>query len=56
MAVMTPAPRTALQFLMTWEITHMKAFMLTLDSLGKPALSSGLIPLTPGLVDQYLMI
>src|SRR5689334_20793752 len=45
--------KDALQFLMTREITHMKAFMLALDSLGKPPLSVGLIPPTPGLVDQY---
>jgi manganese catalase len=48
-----PGTKDALQFLMTREITHMKAFMLALDSLGKPALSIGLIPPTPGLVDQY---
>jgi Mn-containing catalase len=48
-----PGTKDALQFLMTREITHMKAFMLALDSLGKPALSVGLIPPTPGLVDQY---
>ncbi|MBY0524498.1 MAG: manganese catalase family protein [Gemmataceae bacterium] len=45
--------KDALQFLMTREITHMKAFLLALESLGKPALSVGLIPPTPGLVDQY---
>ena len=38
---------------MTREITHMKAFMLALDSLGKDPLSIGKIPPTPGLVDQY---
>ncbi|MBV9504921.1 MAG: manganese catalase family protein [Acidobacteriia bacterium] len=43
----------ALQFLMTREITHMKAFTLALESLGKPAFSIGRIPPTPGLVDQY---
>ena len=43
----------ALQFLMTREITHMKAFTAALDSLGKPAFSIGRIPPTPGLVDQY---
>src|SRR3954452_22455176 len=48
-----PGTKDALQFLMTREITHMKAFMLALDSLGRPALSVGLIPPTPGLVDQY---
>ena len=43
----------ALQFLMTREITHMKAFMLALESMGKPALEIGLIPPTPELVNQY---
>jgi Mn-containing catalase len=43
----------ALQFLMTREITHMKAFTLALESLGKPEFSIGRIPPTPGLVDQY---
>jgi Mn-containing catalase len=43
----------ALQFLMTREITHMKAFMAALDSMGKPALSIGNIPPTPELVVQY---
>ena len=38
---------------MTREITHMKAFMLGLESLGKDPLSIGKIPPTPGLVDQY---
>ncbi len=45
--------REALQFLMTREITHMKAFMLGLESLGKDPLSIGEIPPTPGLVDKY---
>ncbi len=45
--------KDALQFLMTREITHMKAFMLALDSLGKHPLVIGQIPPTPGLVDQY---
>src|SRR4051812_33375452 len=44
---------SALQFLMTREITHMKAFALALESLGKPMLSIGKIPPSPGLVDQY---
>jgi manganese catalase len=48
-----PGTKDALQFLMTREITHMKAFMLALESLGKPPLSVGLIPPTQGLVDQY---
>src|SRR5579871_2909429 len=43
----------ALQFLMTREITHMKAFTAALESMGKPEFSIGRIPPTPGLVDQY---
>lgn len=43
----------ALQFLMTREITHMKAFTAALESMGKPAFSIGRIPPTAGLVDQY---
>jgi Mn-containing catalase len=43
----------ALQFLMTREITHMKAFTFALESLGKPTFSIGRIPPTPGIVDQY---
>jgi Mn-containing catalase len=43
----------ALQFLMSREITHMKAFAAALESMGKPAFSIGRIPPTPGLVDQY---
>jgi Mn-containing catalase len=45
--------KEALQFLMTREITHMKAFMLALESMGKDPLSIGEIPPTPGVVDQY---
>src|SRR5215203_827479 len=33
--------KEALQFLMTREITHMRAFMQALESLDKPALSIG---------------
>lgn len=43
----------ALQFLMTREITHMKAFTLALESMGKPVFSIGALPPTPGIVDQY---
>src|SRR6476469_5453045 len=43
----------ALQFLMTREITHMKAFTAALESLKKPRFSIGKIPPTPGLVDQF---
>jgi Mn-containing catalase len=46
--------KEALQFLMTREITHMKAFMLALDSLGVGPLEIGVIPPTEGVVDQYL--
>jgi Mn-containing catalase len=42
-----------LQFLMTREITHMRAFAAALDSMGKGRFSIGRIPPTPGLVDQY---
>jgi Mn-containing catalase len=45
--------RDALQFLMTREITHMKAFTAALESLGKDRFSIGNIPPTPGLVDEY---
>lgn len=46
--------KEALQFLMTREITHMKAFLLALESMGKDPLEVGEIPPTPGLVDQYM--
>jgi len=45
--------KDALQFLMTREITHMRAFTLALESMGKPAFSIGKIAPTPKLVDQY---
>lgn len=45
--------KDALQFLMTREITHMKVFMAALESMGKDPLDIGLIPPTPGLVNQY---
>jgi manganese catalase len=45
--------KDALQFLMTREITHMKAFSLALESMNKPALSIGRIAPTPGLVNQF---
>jgi Mn-containing catalase len=45
--------KEALQFLMTREITHMKAFMVALETMGKDPLSIGKIPPTPGIVDQY---
>lgn len=48
-----PGTIDALQFLMSREITHMKAFTAALESMGKPTFSIGRIPPTPGLVDQY---
>jgi Mn-containing catalase len=45
--------KDALQFLMTREITHMKAFAAALESLKKPAFSIGKIAPTPGLVNQF---
>lgn len=45
--------KDALQFLMTREITHMKAFALALESMKKPSLSIGRLAPTPGLVNQY---
>jgi Mn-containing catalase len=45
--------KDALQFLMTREITHMRAFGLALESMGKPPLSIGRIAPTPGLVEQF---
>lgn len=48
-----PGSKEALQFLMTREITHMKAFMTALDSLGKDPLAIGQLPPTPELVDLY---
>ncbi|MGY4360669.1 Mn-containing catalase [Bradyrhizobium sp. i1.7.7] len=47
--------KDALQFLMTREITHMKAFSRapTLESMNKPTFSIGRIAPTPGLVDQF---
>jgi Mn-containing catalase len=45
--------KDALQFLMTREITHMKAFMVALAAMEKDPLSIGLIKPTPKMVDQY---
>jgi Mn-containing catalase len=45
--------KDALQFLMTREITHMRAFSIALESLGKPPFVVGRIAPTAGLVDQY---
>lgn len=38
---------------MTREITHLKAFMAALDSMGKNPLEIGLIPPTPGVVEMF---
>lgn len=48
-----PDSRDALQFLMTREITHMKAFMSALESMGKGPLEIGMIPPTPDVVEQF---
>ena len=48
-----PGTIDALQFLMSREITHMKAFTLALESMSKPVFSIGRIPPTPDLVNQY---
>src|SRR4051812_2604464 len=45
--------KDALQFLMTREITHMKAFTAALESMNKPRFMIGRIPPTAGLVDQF---
>jgi Mn-containing catalase len=45
--------KDALQFLMTREITHMKAFAAALESMKKAAFSIGKIAPTPGLVNQF---
>jgi len=45
--------KDALQFLMTREITHMKAFTLALETMNKPQFVIGQVPPTPGLVDQF---
>jgi Mn-containing catalase len=44
---------SALQFLMTREITHLKAFTAALESMGKSPFSIGSIPPTTELVRQY---
>ena len=45
--------RQALQFLMTREITHMRAFTAALESMDKPQFAIGTIAPTPNLVDQF---
>ena len=48
-----PGTKDALQFLMTREITHMKAFMTALDTMGMDPLDVGLIPPTPDIVTKF---
>lgn len=48
-----PGTIDTLQFLMTREITHMKAFSAALESLEKTPFSIGRLAPTPVLVDQY---
>jgi Mn-containing catalase len=45
--------KDALQFLMTREITHMRAFTIALETMGKPPFSIGNIAPTARLVDQF---
>ncbi len=45
--------KDALQFLMTREITHMKAFMIALNSMGKNPLEIGELPPTESVVHKY---
>jgi Mn-containing catalase len=48
-----PGTIDTLQFLMTREITHMKAFSAALESMEKPPFSIGFVKPTPGIVDEY---
>jgi Mn-containing catalase len=48
-----PGTIDTLQFLMTREITHMKAFTAALESLEKAPFSIGMLKPTPGIVDEY---
>ena len=48
-----PGTKEALQFLMTREITHMRAFTAALETMEKPPFSIGLIAPTAGLVDEF---
>lgn len=48
-----PGTIDALQFLMTREITHMKAFSAALESMEKPVFSIGRLAPTRGIVDEY---
>jgi Mn-containing catalase len=48
-----PGSIDALQFLMTREITHLKAFTAALESMEKSPFSIGFLKPTPGIVDEY---
>jgi Mn-containing catalase len=48
-----PGSIDTLQFLMTREITHMKAFSAALESVARTPFSIGMLNPTPGLVDEY---
>src|SRR6201996_7609289 len=48
-----PDTKQALQFLMTREITHMRAFTAALETMDKPRFSIGTIAPTEGLVDEF---
>ncbi len=48
-----PGSIDTLQFLMTREITHMKAFTAALESLEKSPFAIGFLKPTPGIVDEY---
>ena len=48
-----PGTKDALKFLMTREITHLKAFGLALESLGKGPLEIGKLKPDPEWVDKY---
>jgi Mn-containing catalase len=48
-----PGTIDTLQFLMTREITHLKAFSAALESLEKSPFSIGRLAVTPGIVDEY---
>jgi Mn-containing catalase len=48
-----PGSKEALQFLMTREITHLKAFMAGLESLGKDPLEIGEIAPSPDIVVKF---
>jgi Mn-containing catalase len=48
-----PGTIDTLQFLMTREVTHMKAFSAALESLEKSPFSIGRLAVTPGIVNEY---